>query len=57
MTWFDRACSEIAEITANLPKDMPFKERKKILQQVAKSRGLEDVHIYINFGEKRKKLI
>lgn len=39
MTWFDRFCSEIAEITDNLPKDMPFKERKQILQQASKSRG------------------
>lgn len=36
MTWFDRACSEIAEITGNLPEDMPFKERKQILQQASR---------------------
>ena len=31
MTWLDRFCSEIAEITANLPK-----ERKQILQQASR---------------------
>lgn len=46
MTWFDRFCSEIAEITGNLPKDMPFKERKQILQQAAKSSGYRG-HSYL----------
>lgn len=55
MTWFDRFCSEIAEITANLPKNMPFKERKKYYNK--HQEDIEDVHIYINVGEKRKKLI
>ncbi|MGJ4954592.1 hypothetical protein ACQR1H_03030 [Bradyrhizobium sp. HKCCYLRH2015] len=33
MTWTDRAREEIRAITADLPKDMPFKERAKRLRE------------------------